>query len=603
MKGFKSVEELSLKSCYNFLLSEENKKHPLYPAIVERYQEMLQDLEKQDSSDYAACKNIENYNAYIKKFSDNRIAPYYKAKHSNEAKNAIEELFWDAHKGSIGGCKEYLSRYPKGKYVNIANSRIGSSKKTKWLVLGIVLIVIVITFFIGYKPVNSLSVSESSLSFGKWGGTENVHISTNVSSNAVDVRCSGAGFDTEEDYGSDLKVTAGANEGDSRTGTVKVTAYATLYGMRMGEGKSVTTNLSQESGLATRLSVSTSVINATKWGGECQVTVSSDGVSEEMINSHVNWISVEKMERGKYKIIIDKNPENERHGEITVENSGIRKSISVNQASGLANRFSLDRTSIKVGKSGSNYKVRVDTDGTSWHVSSNPEWLSLSESDNYLDVSVTGNTDEIRDGSIVVRSNNGHKWTISIWQDGSPTSFYASSSSLSFDTDGGNKQIDITSNSNQLVTASANVGWLSVNMSGKKLKIRCYSTSSSNSPRDGVITVSCGNKSICVNVHQKGYGSCSYCNNGYRDCPYCNNGTTPCTNGNYSGVVDQFGQYGHGKWIQVPYYDPYFGWQSYPKLEVCPTCGGTFKVKCSDCGGSGKVRCSHCGGSGRVKKN
>lgn len=505
MKGFKSIEELSLKSCYNFLSSEENKKHPLYSAIAERYQEMLQDLEKQDSSDYAACKNIEKYNAYIKKYSDNNIAPYYKAKHINEAKNAIEGLFWDAHKGSIGGCKEYLSRYPKGKYANMANGRIGSSKKTKWLVLGIVLIVLVITFFIGYKPVNSLSVSESSLSFGKWGGTESVHISTNVSSNAVDVRCSGSGFDAEEDYGFDYKVSAEANEGDIRTGTVKVTAYATLYGMRMGEGKSVTTNLSQESGLASELNLSTHVVNANKWGGECQITVSSNGVSGEIVNSHSDWVCVEKIERGRYKITINKNPTDSRQDEITIESGNIKKRIFVYQASGLANNFSINKSSIKVGPGSSSSYVDVSTDGVSWDVSSQPSWVNIVKFDNYFKVEIENNSsDSPRSGQIVVRSNNGHSARIDISQNSNnylKVDGYTTTRSSHFSENGGTETFSVSTSASTYEVVLL-PDWCKVeSKSSSSFTIRCERYNGS-SERSDWFKVKAAGKEIRIDVRQ-----------------------------------------------------------------------------------------------------
>lgn len=602
MKGFKSIEELSLKSCYNFLSSEKNREHTLYPAIAERYQEMLQDLEKQDASDYAACKTMDNYNAYIKKFSDNSIAPYYKAKHIYEAKNAIEDLFWNTHKKSVGGCKEYLSRYPKGKYAIIANNRIGSSKKTKWLVLGIVLIVLVITFFIGYKPVNSLSVSESSLSFGKWGGQESVRVSTNVPSNAVDVHCSGLGFSVHNDPNrvlecSDFIVSVEPNEGDTRTGKVRVTAYATLYGMRIGSGESVSTSLSQESGLARKLDVSIRSVNAGKWGGDCQFTVKTDGVKNVNAISQEDWIKVLKGEGDNYVISVEKNPNDSRHGIVIIESGNLQKEITVNQVSGLANRFSLDRSNIKVGKSGSTYRVNVSTDGVSWDIYSSPSWVTITKYDNSFDLTVAYNSDEIKNGNVVVKSNNGHKSYINISQDGSPTSFYASPSSLTFDTDGGSKQITVTNNSNQNISVSTSTGWLSAYINGNKVKIYC--SSNDDSPHDGTVTLSCCDKSISISVHQKGYGRCGYCKYGHKSCSHCNNGTTSCKNSNYSGVFDQFGQYGHGRNVPIYSYGYIVGW----RLEVCPTCGGTFKVKCSYCDGDGEVLCSHCGGRGRVKKD
>ena len=513
MKGFKSIEELSLKDCYEFLKAEENKDNPLYPAIAERYEEMLQDLVKQDDSDYAACKTIANYETYIKKFSDSNVAPYYKAKHIFEAKNAIEDLFWNTHKKSVGGCKEYLSRYPKGKYANIANSRIGSSKKTKWLVLGIVLFVIVIAFFIGYKPVNSLSVSETNLSFGKWGGQESVHVSTNVSSNAVDVHCSGSGFSVDSDYGHELKVSVEPNEGDSRTGNVKVTAYATLYGMRIGSGESATTILSQESGLASYLHVSQTSISVAKQGDSYQITVNTDGVKLE-VSSKEEWINISKESDGGYNITVQKNAGDSRQGSIEFASGSLRRVVSVSQVSGLASFLSLSKSSISnVEKSGTEsgryYRVNVSTDGVSWDIYSSPSWVNITKYDNFFEITVDYNSGEVRNGTIYVHSNNDHSESISISQDGNPSSFYVSRSSLTFDSDRDYEYVSVTNNSNQSVSTSTDRGWLSASMSGGSVKISC--SSNSDSPRSGTVTLRCGDKQCSISVRQKGWTSCPSC--------------------------------------------------------------------------------------------
>ena len=589
MKGFKSIEELSLKSCYNFLSSEENKKHPLYSAIAERYQEMLQDLEKQDASDYAACKTIENYNAYINKFSDNSIAPYYKAKHIDEAKNTIEELFWNAHKKSVGGCKEYLSRYPKGKYTNSANNIIRSSKKTKWLVLGIVFIVLVIAFFIGYKPVNSLSVSETSLSFGKWGGTENVHISTNVSSNAVDVRCSGAGFDTEEGYGFDFKVSAGANEGDSRTGTVKVTAYATLYGMRMGKGKSVVISLSQESGLANRLSVSAQAFNVGKWGGECHFKVNTDGVKIDTKTQN-DWMKIQKINDYEYCILLEKNPSGIREGEVVVSSGEFNKTIQINQSSGLASIISIDRSEINCDKDGTSpgkgFSIKVKTDGTAYTVSK-PYWIDVTTYDDHFFITVEA-TDDVREGSVVVRSNNDEvpSQSLKIYQDGNPTTFSVEESSLSFDTESDYDDVNLNNNSHQSIHVTTDKRWLDAWMRGKYVRISCERND--GEPRNGKVILSCGNRECTITVKQKGWIDCTSCNGrGYKGCDnYTVNGVW-----NMPTLVryERNPRTGEMQHVWPCQFD---NWGN-----VTQWCN------CSKCGGSGKVECSRCGGRGRIKKN
>ena len=515
MKGFKSIEELSLKECYEFLISEEYKKHPLYPAISERYEEMLWNLEKQDNSDYAACKTIENYEAYIKKFSSSSIAPYYKAKHIDETKNAIEELFWNFHKRSVGGCKEYLNRYPQGKYASIAYSRIESSKKTKWLVLGIVLIVLIITFFVGYKPVNSLAVSETSLSFDKWGGTESVHISTNVSTNAVEVRCSGSGFDTEEDNGFDFKVSAGANEGDSRTGTVKVIAYATLYGMRIGDETEKTIKMMQESGLANFLEVGHN-IELNKWGESVTFHVNTDGV-KVTAESPDEWIHIKKAKGNNYIITADKNPADTKVGSIIVSSGMRSKRVVVYQASGLAKDIRIDRDEInwvaKTGTAPDKYLIiNVETDGTTYSVS-HPSWTNITVYDKYFTITVD-EADNVREGSIVVKSNNGHSRTIKIYQDGNPTSFYADYSKWTFDTDSDYKYIYINNNSHQTVYASTNKSsssWLTASISDNYVRISCERND--NEPRSGTVTLKCGDKETKINVRQKGfvYENCDRC--------------------------------------------------------------------------------------------
>jgi hypothetical protein len=421
MRGFNSVDEMSLKECVEFL-NIADKKDPKRKAVEDRYLQHLYELNEQDDADFERCKTIDDCEKYIKKYTDSDTTTYYKAKHIQDAKNLCEDLFWNTHNKNASGCKRYLKKYPHGRYVAFANERTGSSKKTKWLSLGIAILVLVIVFFAGYKPVNNLSVDQNDLRFGKWGSTEEFRVTTNVSPSAIDYfNGDGHDFDIEED-GYSCKVTADPNEGDERTGEVKVVAHATLYGMRIGAGKSVSVSLSQKSGLATMLEVSISSLNLDKWGGDCQFFIRTDGVKKEKVTSlQSDWLSVSQRGNGEYFLSVSKNPGDDRQGIILIESNNLKKKIIITQSSGLANHFSLSKESIKAKISGATYRVNVITDGTTWEVSSSPSWTTIWEYSDHIMIEVENNyTNMTRSGTIEVRSNNGHYQSISIFQSCEP---------------------------------------------------------------------------------------------------------------------------------------------------------------------------------------
>ena len=188
-----------------------------------------------------------------------------------------------------------------------------------------------------------------------------------------------------------------------------------------------------------------------------------------------------------------------------------------------------------------------------------------------------------------------------------------SESSVIFDSDGGSIDIDISTDGEwEIGTSTADWGHLSKHSSSVTLRVDSYS---GDEDRTDWFTIKAGDYeerigitqraewAKCGNCDGRGYTSCSHCNNGYRSCSYCNNGYTTCTNSNYTGVFDNIGQYGHGRQVPVYTYDPWTGMQMIAgyKLEVCPTCGGSYRVKCSHCEGSGRAECSYCDGEGEAE--
>lgn len=391
---------------------------------------------------------------------------------------------------------------------------INSSRKHMWLVLGIVSFVLAIAFFVGYKPVETLSVSVDNLLFDKWGEQHEVLIETNVKEKAVVFYPSGDGYDVERN-GYTCIVSATPNEGDVRKGVVKISAYTTLFGIRIGKGESVSVGLSQESGLATNLDVSISSLSADKWGGKYQFVVKTDGVGLK-VSSKNDWMDVHKESEDLYIVNVLKNPGDSRHGKIVVASGNLKKEIEISQSSGLAHKLSLSKSSFKdVSRNGGErYRVYVNTDGTTWDVHSSLNWVKIEKYDDFFDIEVGNNPDEVRDGYIYVNSNNDHTASVHISQDGDPSSFYAECSDLTFGTSGGKSNISIYNDSRQSVSVYTISVWLDAYMSGNKVRITCKSND--DVPRDGTVKLTCGSKKTSIKVHQKGWTMCNNClGNGY----------------------------------------------------------------------------------------
>jgi hypothetical protein len=295
-----------------------------------------------------------------------------------------------------------------------------------------------------------------------------------------------------------------------------------------------------------------------KTGETNVVSVKTDGV-KLALSSNVNWIHCEcnttnhndqYYHDDTYKIVVDINNTSNRSGKVLVQTGGLTKEIVVNQESGLATRFSVDRTSIgMVSKTGNNdnecYRVGVSTDGTTWEATSSCSWLQITKYSSFFEIVVKSNSGDVRTGYVYASSNNGHRETITVEQDGNPSRFYADYSSWTFDTGNDYDYISLTNNSNMTVYASTDQSWLSATISGSRVKVSCDSNSGSS--RNGTVTLTCGDKKASISVHQKGWR--------YSYCPRCSGtGVVADVIGNYWGV-------------------PQYGW-----------------VKCSNCGGDGQIR-------------
>ena len=204
------------------------------------------------------------------------------------------------------------------------------------------------------------------------------------------------------------------------------------------------------------------------------------------------------------------------------------------------------------------------------------------------------------------------------------TYLYVSENNVIFDSNGGYFDIEISTDEDWEI-GTPPYDWISITKNSKSIRLSVESYNGDEDKTDW-FTIKAGNNEKKINITQRaewtrctncdgrGKTNC-LCHNGYKSCSHCNNGYAQCTNNNYIGIYDNLGQFGHGKNMPVYTYDPWTGIQiiSSYRLEICPTCGGTYRVKCSYCDGRGKIKClscdgngerecSLCKGSGKVKK-
>lgn len=224
------------------------------------------------------------------------------------------------------------------------------------------------------------------------------------------------------------------------------------------------------------------------------------------------------------------------------------------------------------------YSVNVETDGTTWSVSSAPDWLTAEAKipQGKLHVTLSENTGKIKTGTITLISNNGDSRDISVKQWGDPTDFRASSSKIKYGTSSGYTYINITNNSNKSIFVSEDESWISSSViSNSKIKIYCSQNNSSS--RSGNVCVTCGNEELNISIEQ----------DGWRDCTNCKGkGYTPCPGGAWDSTT---GTIVHSRPKLISNFNPYTGWSHKWTTDNCPTCGGNGKIKCRTCNGKGKI--------------
>ena len=170
--------------------------------------------------------------------------------------------------------------------------------------------------------------------------------------------------------------------------------------------------------------------------------------------------------------------------------------------------FSVTPTNLSFASSGGNQSVTVTSNQT-WTASSNVSWLTLSKTsgsgDASVSVSAQANTSTDNRSGIVTFTAGGKTYSVSVSQEGVPTYFEITPTTLSYTAKGGSKTVSVMSN--QPWTVSADASWLKLSdnsgTSDATLSVTTEENTSTSS-RSGTVTFKAGGKDYTVSVMQEG---------------------------------------------------------------------------------------------------
>lgn len=118
MKGYKTIEQFTLKDCYLYLRIHHDNDSRECSLVKSKYNLLFQLEQEREESEYQACKTQKDFCDFVRKYS--LMASYYESRRIKDAQEEIkkqeEESFWNEKKSTYRGCEMYLKKYPEGRY-------------------------------------------------------------------------------------------------------------------------------------------------------------------------------------------------------------------------------------------------------------------------------------------------------------------------------------------------------------------------------------------------------------------------------------------------------------------------------------------------------
>lgn len=286
-----------------------------------------------------------------------------------------------------------------------------------------------------------IDVSPTSLYFSEMKESKTLVISTNASSWKIKSKpnwCTATGKTATS-----VTINVTKNESyESRNGNIE---------LETNDGKSVSVYISQAGKERPYITANPKSIDFDYNSGRKSISVSTNSESW-VIASKPNWCTTDKTTTS-VTINVTKNESYEtRNGTVKLEtNDGESVSIYVSQSGKERPYITISPTRINFSDTREERKISISTNSDSWKVSSKPDWCNVRISSDYETLTIEAiknNSYDIRNGTIVLETNDGAFVSLSVSQSGKERPYItANPKSISFDEHEGQKTISVKTNS------------------------------------------------------------------------------------------------------------------------------------------------------------
>lgn len=504
---FKSIDSLSITECCEQLnLRREDLPEALLNLNepTEKEQLLITQLESLLNEDKAAiesCTTIKQYEGYLSTWVDGLYHGYAQTRITQLKAEAEEFAYYTNNKESISGCEAYLTKYPKGKFVQEVQLLLAQKKKSRKtrniIILILLLIAAGIFAYSNYVPVSYVNV-EDNAKLNNLGSEISLNISTDAISSTLSAISSEEWIDCRVS-GKTLYISGKTNSKEARRAIIIITAHSSFFGNELSEKKQTEITISQESGYATHLSTSNDDIYLSANGGKETVTINTDGIFA-VSTAPASWVTTSvngKTLNLEYK----ENSGTVRSSYLIIKSGTKSQRLNITQAGKSATRLDVSTTSISFDADGGSRTIEVYTDGE-YRISTAPaSWGSATISGSSISLRVGENPGTSRTDYFVIKSGTYEK-RISITQAGkSATRLNVSSESLSFSSSGGSRTITVSTDGEWKISTGTN-SWGHTSISGNTINLRVDANDGDS--RTDYFVVKSGSMEKRINISQDG---------------------------------------------------------------------------------------------------
>lgn len=504
---FKSIDNLSITECCEQLnLRREDLPEALHNIIEpsERDQlliEQLQSLLDDDKLAIESCRTIAQYEGYLSTWVDGLYHNRARTRIAQLKAEAEELAFYQNNKDSISGCKAYLSKYPKGKFVNDVESLLAQLKrtrKTRNIIIFIILLIVAGIFaYFNYVPVSYVDVDDN-VELNNLGDEINFSIGTDAISSTISAIPSEDWIDCRVS-GNTLYVSAKANPKGERSATITIKAHSSFFGNKLSDSKQTTITVSQETGYASHLSVSNDVIYLTANGGKSTVSINTDGIFS-VSTAPASWITT-SVNGKSLNLECSENSGIARNSYLIIKSGKKSLRLNITQAGKSATSLDVATSDVEFSANGGSRTIEIYTDGEC-QISTQPEsWAHATINGNSISLRVDENPGIKRTDYFVIKSGS-YSERINISQAGkSATSLSVSTDNVSFSSGSGSRTITVSTDGEWGISTNT-ASWGHTSINGNTITLRVNANDGDS--RTDYFVIKSGNIEKRINISQDG---------------------------------------------------------------------------------------------------